>query len=76
MSKTAMNWDLEAKRVLKAELARKGVSYKELAARLAAMGVEDSAPAIANRVSRGKFSFAFFLKCMRALDVETVRLAD
>lgn len=69
-----IDWDIEAKLVLKSELTRRGVSYKVLAARLEALGVEDSAPAIANRISRGKFSFAFFLQCMRALDVDEVRV--
>lgn len=67
-------WEVEAKRLLKAELARQGVSYKTLAVKLEAIGVTDSAPAIANRISRGKFAFAFFLQCMAALGVEEVRL--
>lgn len=67
-------WEQEAKRVLKAELARQGVSYKTLAAKLEGLGVTDSAPAIANRISRGRFTFAFFLQCMATLGVEEVRL--
>lgn len=69
-----MDWDAEAKRLLKAELKRRGATYKSLAIRLEAIGVSDSAPAIANRISRGKFTFAFFLQCMSALGVDTVRL--
>ena len=38
------------------------------------MGVEDNEKAIASRISRGKFSFAFFLQCMKALGVEEVRV--
>ena len=62
--------------MLKAELARSGVSYKVLAARIEVLGGIDSGPAIANRISRGKFSFAFFLQCMRALGVEEVRVGE
>jgi hypothetical protein len=69
-----VHWESEAKRVLKAELARQGVNYAELAERLAAIGVRDNRAAIANRISRGRFSFIFFLQCMRALGVEEVRL--
>jgi hypothetical protein len=70
------DWEAEAKRLLKAELARSGVSYKMLAVKLEALGVNDSEAAIANRISRGKFSFVFFLQCMRALGVDEVRVAE
>lgn len=68
------DWEEEAKRVLKAELARAGVSHKVLVARLEAMGVEDNTAALASRITRGKFSFVFFLQCMRALGVDEVRV--
>ena len=69
-------WNLEAKRLLKAELARSGVSYKVLVARLETLGITDNEGAIANRIARGKFSFAFFLQCMRALGIDTVRVSE
>lgn len=74
--RTSSDWESEAKQILKAELARVGVSYKVLAARLAQMGIQDSETAIANRISRGKFSFAFFLQCMEALGVDQVLLRN
>lgn len=73
-SQVDAGWEAEAKRVLKAELARHGVSYKVLAVRLQSMGVADNEKAIANRISRGKFSFAFFLQCMAALGTREVTL--
>lgn len=74
--KSAVNasWEAEAKQVLKAELARQGVSYKALAARLEKLGIVDSEKAISNRISRGKFSFAFFLQCMAAIGVREIAL--
>lgn len=69
-----INWEAEAKRILKAELARAGVSHKVLVSRLEAIGVEDNTAALASRISRGKFTFVFFLQCMRALGVDEVRL--
>lgn len=68
------DWEDEAKGLLKAELARQGVTYKMLVKRLEAIGVTDEERAIANRISRGKFAFTFFLQCMRALGVEYVDL--
>lgn len=70
------NWEEFARRVLKAELARAGLTYKMLVKRLEAMGVRDSEAAIANRVSRGKLSFALFLQCMSAIGVTEVDLRD
>ncbi|USX27253.1 DUF6471 domain-containing protein [Oxalobacteraceae bacterium OTU3CINTB1] len=67
-------WETDAKRILKAELVLNDVSYKQLAIRLKELGVEDSHTAIANRISRGKFTFAFFLMCMRALGVKEVKI--
>ena len=69
-------WETEAKRVLRAELARAGVTYKGLVLRLERIGVVDNETAIASRISRGKYSFAFFLQCMRALGVTEVDLRD
>lgn len=67
-------WELESKRILKAELVRRDIGYKVLSARLAAIGVEVSAGNLSNKINRGKFSFAFFLQCMKAANVETVRI--
>jgi hypothetical protein len=60
-------WKDEAGRVLKAELVRRDVDYSELERRLKANGIHESYAAIANKVSRGSFSFAFFLQCMNAI---------
>ena len=75
-TRTPQDWEVEAKRILKAELARHGLTYKGLVLRLAAMGVSDEEKAIANRISRGKFPFTFFLQCMRAMGVTEVDLRD
>ncbi len=69
-----VNWEREAKTLLKAELSRAGVTYQELANRLAVLGVKDTAPAIANKIARGKFSFVFFIQCLTALGAERVHL--
>jgi hypothetical protein len=74
--KPGQEWEAESKTILKAELARAGISYKELALRLEDIGVADNEKAIGSRISRGKFSFSFFLQCMRALGTESVDLAE
>lgn len=69
-----MIWENEARLLLKAELARRGVTYDRLAKRLQAREVHETARSIANKMSRGTFSFVFFLQCMSALGAENVML--
>ena len=64
-----VTWEVEARRILKAELARAGVGYKTLVVRLAALGVDESEANLSNKIARGKFSFVFFLQCMKAIGV-------
>lgn len=63
-----------AKNLLKAELKRRGVTYAQLAERLAGIGVHETERNLNNKISRGGFSAAFFLQCLRAAEVEEVRL--
>ncbi|MFN3512722.1 MAG: DUF6471 domain-containing protein [Phenylobacterium sp.] len=67
-------WTLRAKNLLKAELKRRGVSYRELAEKLTAMGIPESERNIANKISRGGFTAAFMLQCLQAIGVDTLRL--
>ncbi len=46
----------------------------QLAKLLQASGVEETTRSIANKVSRGTFSFVFFLQVMRVLGVRDVSL--
>lgn len=62
--------------ILKAELKRRGVTYAQLAEKLAAMGIEEAEPNIRNKLARGKFSAAFFVECLTAVGATSVRLED
>jgi hypothetical protein len=70
-----IDWDREAKLMLKAELTRRGISYKVLVFKLEQIGVIETEGAIANKISRGKFSMAFFLQCMNAVGASEVSVA-
>lgn len=67
-------WAERAKNLLKAELKRRGVGYRELAERLTAQGTPETERNIANKISRGGFTAAFFLQCLTAIGVDTLRL--
>lgn len=68
------DWVLETKNLLKAELKRKGVSYRDLAEKLTAMGIAESERNLANKIARGGFTAAFFIQCLTAIGVSSLRL--
>lgn len=70
------DWHLEARNLLKGLMARHGVGFKALSRALEPLGIDETPKALSNRINRGTFSFAFFLQCMRALDIDTVRFND
>lgn len=69
-------WTPRVKNLLKGELKRRGVSYRELAEKLTAMGVPESERNIANKIARGGFTAAFFVQCLVAIGCQNVRLDD
>lgn len=68
------DWEEKAKGLLRAEMARQGVTYAYLAERLAAIGVDDNERNLRNKVSRGKFTAGFLLQCLSALGVSQLHL--
>lgn len=70
------SWEDRARRLLKAELARADISYRELAERLKKHGLKETEASIANKISRGTFSATFLLASLVAIGAETVRLED
>ena len=60
-------WETKAANILKAELKRKGVTYGQLVERLADIGINEKEVNVRNKLSRGKFSAAFFLQCLKTV---------
>ena len=69
-------WQARVKNILKAELKRKNVGYRQLAERLEEMGVHESERNINNKISRGGFTAVFFLQCLEAIGCSNLRLED
>ena len=67
-------WAEHAKGLLKAELKRRGISYRELAERLSAAGNPESERNLTNKISRGGFTASFLLQCLRVIGCDTVDL--
>jgi hypothetical protein len=70
------DWSDRVKGILKAELKRRNIGYKELAKRLEDVGVHDSERNINNKISRGGFTAVFFVQCLLAVGCQTIRLSD
>ena len=69
-------WAERAKRFFKAELKRADVTYDDLADRLGEMVLSETKASIANKISRGTFSAAFFLASLKAIGCQNVRVED
>jgi hypothetical protein len=69
-----VQWEKRVSLMLKAELKRKGVTYAQLAGKLADIGVHDTEPNIRNKLSRGKFTAVFLVQCLQAIDIKDLRL--
>lgn len=68
------DWEMKAANLLKAELKHKGVTYAGLVERLAAIGVNAKEANIRNKLSRVKFTAAFMLQCLAAIEVASFSL--
>lgn len=69
-------WANKVKGLLKAELKRRNIGYKELAKRLEALGVHETERNINNKISRGGFTAVFFVQCLVAAGCQSIRLVD
>ena len=74
--KSQAEWAEDVKRLLRAEMTRRGITYEELAQRLASVGVRDTAVNLRNKVARGRFSAVLLLQCLRAIGVRALRLNE
>lgn len=68
--------DGEAKRILRSEMVRRGVSYDDLAARLGEIGVKETNTSLRSKLSRGSFTADFFLQTLAAIGVTKLNLGE
>lgn len=67
-------WEDRAKALLVKEMENQKISYKELAQRLEAYGIQESPDQINRKVNRKKFGAAFLLVCLAAMGVKSVEV--
>ena len=68
--------DGEAKRILRGEMARRGITYEDLAALLTEAGLRENNGSLRNKLSRGSFTADFFLQSLVAMKVTSLRLDE
>lgn len=69
-----VEYETRAKNLLKGELKRRGITYAQLAEKLAEIGVSENERNLNNKISRGGFSAAFLLQCLDAVGASSLRL--
>ena len=70
-----VEYETRAKNLLKGELKRRGVTYAQLAEKLAEIGVTENERNLNNKISRGGFTAAFLLQCLEAIGASSLQLA-
>lgn len=73
---TEVDWPVAASRLLKAELAREGLTFAQLAGRLQRMGLQETESSVKNKLFRGSFSAVFLMQCFAAMDRDSVEIAS
>ena len=71
-----VDWTAKVKGLLKAELKRRNVGYRELCQRLAELGVKETEVNIRNKIARGGFTAVFLIQCLSAVGCQTLRLEE
>ena len=72
--KTPDDWAFRARNLLKGELARRGLSYEDLAVRLRKIGVKENANNIRSKINRGTFSASFLLQALEAIGCKSLNI--
>jgi uncharacterized protein DUF6471 len=71
---TDREWQRRVKGILKAELKRRHMTYRDLAEKLRQIDVEDTERNISNKIARGSFTAVFFVQCLDAIGCRSVQL--
>jgi hypothetical protein len=69
-----LEYETKAKNLLKGELKRRGITYAQLAEKLAEIGVQENERNLNNKISRGGFSAAFLLQCLTVISARSITL--
>lgn len=69
-------WEDRAHELLRVEMKRRKMGYKELSRLLAPYGIEESPDQLNRKVNRKRFSAAFLFACLAAMEVTTIEMPE
>lgn len=70
------DWNKFSKRLLKAELVKRGISHEELANRLIEFGIKETKSSVDSKICRGTFSASFLLQCLNAIGCNNLAIEN
>ena len=76
MARPTQEWQNRVSGLLRAEIARRNLTYGQLSEMLAEIGVQESESNIANKMSRGTFAAAFMIQVLDAIGCRVLRLKE
>lgn len=76
MVKQTNYWYSIATKILRAEMAKRNLTYEELAKNLRQIGVEMNVGNLRARISQGAFSAALLIQCLRAMGLKNLLIED
>lgn len=69
-------WYAISSKILRAEMTKRKISYQDLANRLRGIGVHITTGNLRARVSKGAYSTALLIQCLRAMGVKSLLIDD
>jgi hypothetical protein len=70
------NYNKEVKRILRAELVRRDISYDSLVKMLNDEGVKETKSSISSKISRGAFSASFLIQCLKVIGCKCLTIEE
>lgn len=76
MSPKASDWRKLVERLLKAELSKKGIKYQDLSDKLSAVGVNQSADNLRNKINKGILGSDLLFQIIFVLNIKQIKYED
>lgn len=70
------SWNEHSKRLLKAELVKRGISHEELAIKLNDVGIKETKSSIDSKICRGTFSASFLLQSLHVIGCNSLLIEN
>nr|WP_297349770.1 DUF6471 domain-containing protein [uncultured Glaciecola sp.] len=76
MKPKTSDWRKLVQRLLKTELSKKGIKYQDLSDKLSAVGVDQSADNLRNKINKGILGADLLLQIVFVLNIKQIKYED